>query len=225
MENPESPKILALIPAYNEVQHIVEIVSGVLPHLPVLVVDDGSTDETLAQAEAAGATVLRQYPNQGKGTALQAGFRQAIDQNYEAVLTLDADGQHAPHEIPRFLDAYHTRHSDLIIGARNFSQMPPVRRLANSLGRGAFSWAIGQPIQDNQSGFRLISCRLLKKLLASREHGFEFEMEMIVICVRHDFRLDWVPISTIYAGESSHINPVRHVVNFLRVVWQTRQNI
>ena len=217
-------KILALIPAYNEAAHIVKVVSGARAHLPVLVVDDGSADDTATRAEEAGATVLCQTPNQGKGVALRAGFSWALEAGYEAIITLDADGQHDPVEIPKFLDAYAKRGADLIIGARDFSQMPPIRRLSNTAGRWAFSWAIGQSIRDNQSGYRLISRRLLEAILASDEAGFEFEVEMIVICVQRDFVLDWVPIRTIYAGETSHIDPWHHTVNFLRMVWQTRRS-
>ncbi len=217
--------ILALIPAYNESARLAAVVSGALVHLPVLVVDDGSTDDTAAIAERAGAAVLRQRPNQGKGAALRAGFRQAMEAGYDAVLTLDADGQHDPAEIPTFLEACRRGQADLIIGARQFNQMPSSRRLANSLGQRAFSWALGQAVPDNQSGYRLISRRLLAELLSSREQGFEFEVEMIVICVERGFKLEWVPIRTIYAGEGSHINPLRHVVNFGRVVWQTRQRL
>jgi glycosyltransferase involved in cell wall biosynthesis len=220
-----SNRVLALIPAYNEAQRIAQVVKGTLDHLPTLVIDDGSTDETAAQAEANGAIVLRQTPNQGKGAALRAGFRWALTENYDAILTLDADGQHDPAEIPKFLDAYHSHHADLIIGARNFSQMPPVRRLANSLGRWSFSWALGQPVRDNQSGYRLISRRLAEAALTNSEQGFEFEVEMIVICVQGGFNLEWTPIRTIYAGEASHINPWQHVVNFLQMVWRTKQSV
>jgi glycosyltransferase involved in cell wall biosynthesis len=217
--------VLALIPAYNEAQRIAQVVKGTLAHLPVLVVDDGSIDDTAAQAEASGATALRQTPNQGKGATLRTGFRWALAENYEAILTLDADGQHDPAEMPKFLDVYYTRYADLIIGARDFSQMPPVRRLANSLGRWSFSWALGQPVRDNQSGYRLISRRLAEAVLTSNEQGFEFEVEMIVICVQSGFGLEWVPIRTIYAGEASHINSWQHVTNFLRMVWQTKQSV
>lgn len=218
-------RVLAVIPAYNEASRVASVVAGTRPHLPALVVDDGSTDDTAARAEAAGAVVLRQHPNQGKGAALRAGFRWALKEGYDAVLTLDADGQHDPGEIPKFLQARATRSADLIIGARDFRQMPLMRRLSNTIGRTAFSWAIGRPIRDNQSGYRLISRRLLERLLAGSEHGFEFEVEMIATCVRHGFALDWVPIRTIYAGEGSHIHPWHHTVNFFRVVWQTRRTI
>jgi glycosyltransferase involved in cell wall biosynthesis len=204
---------------------VATVVAGALAHLPVLVVDDGSQDDTAALAEAAGARVLRQNPNQGKGAALLAGFDQAADAGYEAVITLDADGQHDPVEIPKFLETRHTNQSDLIIGSRDFSQMPPVRRLANTLGTWALSWALGYHILDNQSGYRLLSRRMMTAMLNSHERGFEFEVEMILICIQKNFTLNWVPIQTIYAGEASHINSRQHVINFLRVVWQTRQAV
>ncbi len=221
----QNVNILALVPAYNESRRIAEVVMGTLVYLPVLVVDDGSADDTATQAEAAGATVLRQNPNQGKGAALKAGFRWAIEAGYEAVVMLDADGQHDPAEIPQFLGAFYHNQADLVIGARDFSQMPPVRRLSNTVGRQLFSWALGQPVRDNQSGYRLVSRRLLEATLSSKEQGFQFEVEMIVICVQQDFGLDWVPIRTIYAGEKSHINPLHHLVEFLEIVWQTRHRV
>ncbi len=217
--------ILALIPAYNEAAHIRAVVQGSLPHLPVLVVDDGSRDETARLAREAGAQVLRQAPNQGKGAALRAGFRQALAAGQEAVLTLDADGQHAPEELPIFLERYAARKADLIIGARDFAAMPLKRRVSNTFGRWTFSWAMGQDIRDNQSGYRLLSARLMAALLDSRESGFEFEVEMIATCVLRGYTLDWVPIQTIYAGESSHIQPWRHTVNYLRLVWETRRKV
>jgi hypothetical protein len=113
----------------------------------------------------------------------------------------------------------------LIIGQRDFSQMPPIRRLANSLGRWSFSWALGQYIPDNQSGYRLVDRQLMEAMLASSERGFEFEMEMIVICLKRGFALDWVHIRTIYAGERSHINNLEHTIRFVRMLWRTRQYI
>jgi glycosyltransferase involved in cell wall biosynthesis len=225
MSDPLTTPILALIPAYNEAARVASVVTGALAHVPVLVVDDGSKDETVAVAEAAGATVLRQIPNAGKGAALQAGFRWAVAAGYEAVVTLDADGQHDPAELPKFVESYQTNQADLIIGARNFSQMPLVRRLSNTVGRWLFSWALGQPVRDNQSGYRLISRRLLEAMLTSQEQGFQFEVEMIVVSVQRGYRLAWMPIRTIYAGEKSHINPIQHLVEFGRIVWQTRQRI
>ncbi len=218
-------RILALIPAYNEEAAIARVVAGARRFLPVLVVDDGSRDATAERAREAGAEVLVQKPNQGKGAALKAGFRLALARGYDAVLTLDADGQHDPAEIPAFLEAYRARGAELIIGARDFRQMPPVRKLANTLGTIAFSRALGRTIRDNQSGYRLIGRRLLEAVLESGEEGFEFEVDMIVTCVREGCRLEDVPIRTIYAGEASHIRPGPHLVRFLRMCWRTPQRV
>ncbi len=216
--------ILALIPAYNEARRIAPVIRAAQVHLPVLVVDDGSSDETAQTAEAAGAVVLRQVPNQGKGAALRAGFRHALAQGCQAVLTLDADGQHDPAEIPAFLAAHRATGTDLIIGARDFTRMPFIRRLANTLGQGIFSWALGQPVRDNQSGYRLISRRLVEAVLESQEQGFEFEVEMIVTCTRRQYRMEWVSIQTIYRDQGSHIRPIQHMKNFFRISWKTYQS-
>ena len=216
-------KILALIPAYNEGDRVAPVVRAALAYLPVLVVDDGSCDATAQHALDAGAEVLYQQPNQGKGVALRTGFAAALERGYQAVLTLDADGQHDPAEIPAFLAAYRKTSADLIIGQRDFSTMPPMRRLANTLGTALFSRAIRQSVPDNQSGYRLISRRLIQAIQNNRESGFEFEVEMIVTCVLKKYSLDWVPIRTIYAGEKSHIHPLNHLAKFLQITWKTDQ--
>ncbi|HEY0673924.1 MAG TPA: glycosyltransferase family 2 protein [Longimicrobiales bacterium] len=216
-------KIFALIPGYNEAERIRAVIEATRAFLPVVVIDDGSADETAVIAAEAGATVLRQVPNQGKGAALKRGFRWTIENGADAVVMLDADGQHDPAEIPKFLHAHTTHSSDLIIGYRNFDEMPFTRRLANTVGRASISWAMGQKILDNQSGYRLVSKRLMQATLESDEAGFEFEVDMVVLCIRRGMRLDWVPIRTIYAGEGSHIKPWHHIKNFFRVVRKTRR--
>jgi glycosyltransferase involved in cell wall biosynthesis len=214
-----------LIPAYNEQVHIGDVIQSSKKFLPVIVVDDGSQDETVRIAEQNGARVFKQVPNQGKGAALRRGFQEAMSQGYEFVITLDADGQHAPHEILAFLSEWKKAKTDLIIGYRNFSQMPFIRKFSNSTGTYLFSRAVGRKILDNQSGYRLISQPLMNLLLDSKEQGFEFEVEMIVTCIKNELKLGWVPISTIYGDEKSHIQPVKHVVNFLRVVRQARKSL
>jgi glycosyltransferase involved in cell wall biosynthesis len=220
--------ILAVVPAHDEARRIERVVEGARHHLPVLVVDDGSADDTAARAEAAGARVLRQSPNQGKGAALRAGFAAALADGAEAVITLDGDGQHDPAEIPAFLAALDRRSraklpTELIIGKRDFSHMPPVRRLANYLGTAALSGAVGQWIDDNQSGYRLIGRRLMRATLESTEPGFGFEVEMIALCLREGWPIDWVPIRTIYGDERSHIKPMRHLREFIAVTGRARQ--
>ena len=201
------------------------MVQAAAAYLPVLVVDDGSSDDTSLLAVQSGAELLRREPNQGKGAALRAGFSFALEQQYDAVITLDADGQHDPVEIPAFVSAFQQRGADLIIGARDFRRMPFVRRLTNTFGRWSFSWAVGQLVQDNQSGYRLLSARMMQAMLASQERGFQFEVEMIAECIRLGFNLDWIPIQTIYGGERSHIQPLRHTVNYLRIIFLTRRRM
>lgn len=213
-------RVFALVPAHNEATRIVAVIQGAIQHLPVLVVDDGSTDHTAAVAEGVGARVIRQSPNQGKGAALRAGFAAALADGAEAVITLDGDGQHDPAEIPAFLAA---EPAELIVGRRDFGQMPPVRRFSNWLGTVAISGALGQWIPDNQSGYRLIGRRLMAATLDSREAGFAFEVEMIAICLREGWPIRWVPIRTIYGDETSHIRPLRHLREFLAVTRHARR--
>lgn len=225
MKKKPDSKGLILIPAYNEESRVGPVVKQAQEHLPVLVIDDGSTDETARQAEQAGTQVITYQPNQGKGVALKTGIRHALDNGYDFVITLDSDGQHDPQEIPLFTKAFNRKKSDLIIGKRNFSKMPPTRRLANTLGTMLFSWAARKTIHDNQSGYRLIGRRLMEALLTADETGYEFEVEMIVLCLLRHFRLDWVPISTIYADEESHIKAIPHLKKFIGVCLKARQTL
>ena len=228
VETPPRGRILALIPAHDEAPRIGPVVTGARRHLPVLVVDDGSRDDTAAVAQRAGARVLRQTPNQGKGAALRAGFGAALAEGAEAVITLDADGQHDPAELPAFLGEYARRtlageRTELIIGRRDFRRMPPLRRLSNWLGTVTLSTALGRWIDDNQSGYRLTGRRLMSAMLDSAESGFAFEVEMIAVCLREGWSIEWVPIRTIYGDEPSHIRPLRHLREFLAVTGRARR--
>jgi glycosyltransferase involved in cell wall biosynthesis len=215
--------ILVVIPAYEEGPRIGTVVDVARRFLPVVVVDDGSSDDTADRAEAAGATVIRRTPNAGKGAALRTGFRHALEAGAAAVVTLDADGQHDAAEIPRFLERFEARRADLIIGQRDFRSMPPVRRLSNAVGGLVLAGALGRWVPDNQSGYRLIGRTLMRALLDSEESGFEFEVEMIARCIALGLPVDSVPIRTIYAGEPSHIRPWRHFTEFVRITRKARR--
>jgi glycosyltransferase involved in cell wall biosynthesis len=216
-------RILALIPAHDEGPRIGRVVSAALRHVPVVVVDDGSTDDTESVAEAAGAMVLRQDPHAGKGAALRAGFRHALADGVTAVVTLDGDGQHDPDEIPPFLAAFADRRAELIIGRRDPRQMPGVRHVSNVLGGAILAVALGRSVPDNQSGYRLVGRTLMRAMLESDETGFEFEVEMIARCIALGLPIESVPIRTIYAGEPSHIRPWRHFTEFVRVTRKARR--
>ncbi len=216
-------QVCALIPAHDEGPRIGRVVADARIHVPVLVVDDGSTDATGVEAAAAGASVLRQEPNQGKGAALRAGFARAIGDGALAVITLDGDGQHDPAELPRFLAEERAHPGELVVGRRDFRRMPLVRRFSNLTGTILLSAAVGQWIPDNQSGYRLIGRRLMAAMLESREDGFAFEVEMIAVCLREGWPIRWVPISTIYGEERSHIRPLQHLREFVGVTRRARR--
>jgi glycosyltransferase involved in cell wall biosynthesis len=215
--------IIALVPAYQEGPRIGSVVEAARAFLPVVVVDDGSTDDTASRAEAGGATVLVQHPNAGKGAALRAGFRYALERGAAAVVTLDGDGQHDPAEIPLFVEAFTRARPELVLGRRDFADMPPVRRISNTLGGWIFSAAVGRRVADNQSGYRLIGRRLMTAMLDSTDSGFAFEVEMIARCIALGLPMTEVPIRTIYAGEPSHIRPWVHLTGFLRVSRDARR--
>jgi glycosyltransferase involved in cell wall biosynthesis len=214
------PAVLALIPAWNEADRIRPIIEGAQIHLPVLVVDDGSTDRTAEVAEAAGAFVVRHPENRRKGAALQTGFAWSLEYGYDAVVTLDADGQHDPAEIPKLLAALEAGEGDLIIGERDFKQMPWPRWWSTPLGSWFLSLALGVKITDNQSGYRLLTRRLLERLQLTST-GFEMEVEMIAEAVLMGIPIAWVPIRTIYGiDKSSYFHPVKDTLRFIRMVWQ-----
>jgi glycosyltransferase involved in cell wall biosynthesis len=211
---------VALIPAWNEASRLEAVLVRVVEQLPTLVVDDGSSDGTGDVAERCGATVVRHGANRGKGASLLTGFRWALDQGFEGVVTLDADGQHDPQEIPHFVDTQERTGADLVIGRRDFSQMPFPRSVSNPFGSWLLSLALGQRIYDNQCGFRLYRKSIL--MLAEQESvGFEFEVDVIADAVRAGLKLAWVDVATIYGtGKVSYFHPVRDSALFLAAVWR-----
>jgi glycosyltransferase involved in cell wall biosynthesis len=238
--------VLAVVPAHDEAGRVGRVAHALVSMgLPALVVDDGSADGTSAEAVAAGASVLRLRPNRGKGGALKAGFAFALGQEgapggtdsvegaplsppaagWAAFLTLDGDGQHDPAEVPRLLGEWQRTGADLVVGARDYKQMPPIRWFTNSVSRVLFSWALGRHIADNQSGYRVHSRRLAEASLASDEQGFAFEVDEIAICVGRGWGLAWVPIATIYGTEKSDIRAWSHIVSFARVTRRARRRI
>ncbi len=212
--------VLALVPAYNEEKTIATIVTKVRETLPVLVVDDGSGDGTAGAARDAGATVVSHETNKRKGAALMTGFRWAMAHGYEAVVTLDADGQHDPADLPALLQAHAEGAGDLIIGERDFAQMPFPRTWSSPFGARLLSRALGTRVTDNQSGYRLLTRRFLERMhLQSR--GFEMEVEMIWEAIRLGCPIAWVPVRTIYFPErKSGFHPVKDSARFASMVWR-----
>jgi glycosyltransferase involved in cell wall biosynthesis len=207
-------EIIALIPAYNEGRYIADVVRNTLGHVPAVVVDDGSSDNTVAEAEKAGAEVIRHVLNKGKGQALNTGFDYAVQRGVDAAITLDADGQHDPDEIPLFIEAFRAGKGDIIIGKRDFSQMPAKNQFGNRTGTFLLSLAMGRPIPDNQSGYRLLSRPVMEQVRPSSDR-FEAEVEILLRAQLAGFRLAWVPIRTIYNDKKSHFRPIQDSALFL----------
>lgn len=212
----------AIIPTFNEAGHIAEVVAGCIAHVPTIVVDDGSTDGTAQIARDAGAEAFVRQENAGKGVALQDGFAHAIQAGYDAVITLDGDGQHDPAEIPQFLEAAQADPAlDMIIGCRmhDVAGMPALRLWTNRVMSGIVSKLCGQKVLDTQCGYRLLHTRMLATLSLQATH-YDIESEMLVQACRAGFQVAEIPIKTIYGGEKSKIKVARETANFARLVWR-----
>ena len=213
----------AVIPACNEQSHIGDVIAGVKRHIPasrIVVVDDGSKDQTAATATSAGVCVLTHEMNRGKGEALRTGFRYMLTQSgVEAIFTLDADGQHDPGEIPAFVDRYRERHIDILIGNRmsRTEGMPLIRMLTNRFTSRVISLRTGCTIEDSQSGYRLIRTSLLRSLDFVTAH-FDLESELLIKAGLGGASIDSVPIRTIYMDERSKIDPFTDTVRFFMLV-------
>jgi len=215
-------RVCIVIPAYNEAASIGAVVKGVVAAgQDVLVVDDGSKDATTDEARGAGAVVLRHARNQGKGAAIRTAIAYVLEKGLPAALFMDADGQHLPDEIPLFLAKWDQEHPDLIVGSRmaDNHEMPLVRRTSNSFSSMLVSAVAGTRVTDSQSGFRLLSERLLTYLRDRGGTGFDFETEMIIDAVRLGMKYAEVPISCVYGPAwKSHFHPVKDSSDFLGLV-------
>jgi glycosyltransferase involved in cell wall biosynthesis len=209
-----------IIPALNAERTLRQVVADARAQLePVLVIDDGSRDATGDVARDAGATVIRHDMNRGKGGALKTGFRWAMENGFDGVITLDADGQHLAAEIPKFLRERERSGADLIIGGRShlFGEMLPRRRTANRFSAACIAWASGVRITDSQSGFRFYSAHLIRDL-ELRTDGFDMESEVIVRAGRRDFTIVTIPIELGFVDgiATSHYKPLKDT---LRIAW------
>jgi glycosyltransferase involved in cell wall biosynthesis len=166
--------------------------------------------------------VIRHLQNRGKGHAVRSGLAQILAQPYSHVLLMDGDGQHRPEDVPKLLEAARTGDADLVVGARVFdkSQMPRSRYYSNTIGSRALSSFIGSPIEDSQSGFRLIRCDALRGLILTAT-GYEIETEMLIKLARAGIRMTSVPVTLSY-GAKSKLRPIRDTTRtcFLAVYYR-----
>jgi glycosyltransferase involved in cell wall biosynthesis len=225
MENADArvqdrPSIAAVIPAYLEEKHIGDVVRRTRQQLDdVLVVDDGSDDQTAARAREAGAEVIVHPQNRGKGESIKTGLRHWLDRQFDYVIILDADGQHLPEEIDRFVNAASTLDAQLFIGTRmnDLSGMPLLRRIVNRYMSKRISRVCGQKIPDTQCGFRMLHRQLVPDVLGGADR-FDYETEMLIFASRKGYRIESVPISTVYSDEVSSIHPIRDTIRFFKLM-------
>ena len=210
-------KVCAVIAALNEARTIREVVEAARTRVSdVIVIDDGSGDATGEIARAAGAVLITHEVNRGKGASLRDGFRRAREGGFDAVIVLDADGQHDPAEIPVFIRAAERTEAQLIVGNRmdDITDMPLMRILTNRVMSALLSFLIRQRVPDSQNGYRLVRADLLEHMTLATSN-FEVESEMLVCACRHGARIESVPVRTIYGEEASFINPVVDTYRFL----------
>jgi glycosyltransferase involved in cell wall biosynthesis len=198
---------VALVPAFQAEMTVGTVVAGIRASVDrVLVVDDGSTDETAAEAERAGASVLRLERNGGKGTALRAGLARIHQSGATHVAFLDADGQHDPRDLPALLTAA-SAGDEFVIGSRmgEPDAIPAYRFRTNEIGSRILSRMTGLDVEDAQSGYRVISADLLRKLDLNAR-GYIIETEILLKAARFVERYRHVPVRAIYGGPS-HYRP------------------
>jgi glycosyltransferase involved in cell wall biosynthesis len=209
---------VAEIPAYNEQRFIGSVVLQTLQYADtVIVVDDGSTDDTAQIAKAAGAQVVRHPHNQGKGIALNTGFSAARALDPQVVVTLDADGQHLPEEITRVVAPVLEDRADIVVGSRYLESKSKVP-LHRVWGHKAFNLvnnlASGVSLSDSQSGFRAFSPSALRAI-SFRSNGFTVESEMQFLAQKHALRLSDIPITIQYHDKPKRPASVRSILTDL----------
>lgn len=220
---PGSMKIYVLIPALNESKTIGQLVHQLLAHAQrVIVVDDGSTDDTPERAEDAGAIVIRHGKNRGKGAALRTGFGYAVKTDCDGVITMDGDGQHDWKEVPLFVNKAESSDADIVLGTRMgcIKGMPLIRLLTNIVTSLIVSVLSRQKITDSQTGYRLIRREVLQnvELLTA---NYETESEILIKASRKGYKITEIPIKTIYGQESSNINRLTDTFRFIVLVLKT----
>lgn len=221
----EAHSYWVVIPAYNEGATVRDVAIRASQHSAnIIVVDDGSTDDTAERLAGLDITVLRNDQNRGKAYSMWRGFQHALGQGALGVVTLDADGQHAPEEIPSFILATLNNPEAFLIGARRPIQRKASswRYLANRIADFWISWAAGRPIEDSQSGFRLYPARLLLDLTLKqgRKQSFVFESEVLIEAARREVRFLFVPVGVTprLGPRPSHFRPVTDIARITKMV-------
>jgi glycosyltransferase involved in cell wall biosynthesis len=218
-------RLAVLIPAFNAERTLGQLLANVAQQVPVsniLVVDDGSTDSTASVARHHSVIVIQHKVNQGKGAALNTGFRElANNTGIDALVTLDADLQHRPEDIASFVHMQERSGAEIVVGNRNRvgTSMPVHRRISNTITSFLVSARTGKAIPDSQCGFRLLTKEAYASI-RTESSGFGAETEFLIKAARRGFRIESVPIGTIYDNEGSHMRNWETTVSFIRVLFK-----
>jgi glycosyltransferase involved in cell wall biosynthesis len=214
------PKVFVVIPTYNEVSSIGFIVRELRARgFRVVVVDDGSRDRTIIDANRFGAELVMHSKNIGKGRCIKEGLKYSLENGCDIVITMDGDGQHDLAEIDKFIEQYKKTGADIVLGNRmhNPKEMPFIRRCTNIFMSFVISFILGERIEDSQCGYRLLSKRAIEKL-SLRSTKYEVESEILLEAKRHNLGISSVEINSIYQGENSQINPFFDTIRFIKFI-------
>ena len=187
-------KVSIIIPAYNEEKAVAAAVLGAKKYGKVVVVDDCSSDRTVEKARKAGALVVSHRTNMGLGSALRTGFAKALSMKADVVITMDADGQHLPENIPRFMEKINEGY-DFVLGERNLTKYPFMKKLGNFFLNAATNFISGTNVKDTESGFRAFRAGALRKLFL-KSRRYEIAVEIIFEVGRNRLKACNVPVSS-----------------------------
>lgn len=212
--------IAAVIPFFNESRTIYQIVNNTLKYVDcVIAVDDGSTDDSSSKIpESKNITLLKMKVNRGKGFVLRAGLNEGVKKGFTQLITIDADLQHNPDEIPLLIRELNN--FDIVIGNRlnNLVDMPLHRKMSNKITSFLLSLKTGKKIIDSQCGFRAYRAEVIKNIKTVK-NGYEAESEILIKASRKGYKIGFTDISTIYGNEESKISPVKTTFNFVKVLF------
>ncbi len=217
-------KTFVLIPAFNAartIQPLLNQLTAIKDKSLILVVDDGSDDDTFKQAKNFGVTTIKHDNNKGKGAAIVTGFQYLLGKKFDTVITLDADLQHPVQYIPEF-ETYFDKHLDkldILIGNRmgNLQTMPILRRCSNTISSFIISKLVGEKLKDTQCGFRMIKRWVIENIQLQTVH-FDTESEILLKAITHGARCDFIDIPTLYNGNSSNIKNFLDSYRFAKLI-------
>ncbi len=215
-----SNKVAAVIPFYNESKTINRVILETLKYVSfVIAVNDGSTDGSPDNIPISEKVTLISYKrNRGKGYALRKGLEKGIEKGFLKLVTIDADSQHDPEEIPALISGL--TNYDIVIGNRlnDLKGMPLQRRISNKLTSFLLSIKTGQKILDSQCGFRAYRAEVVKNI-TTVEDGYEAETEILIKASRHGYKIGFANISTIYGDEESKMMPIKTTFGFIKLLF------